>query len=245
MTTILQSNTQARHDGQNDADHAPVVIGSRTVDNAAFACHEHNGLQKHRHQDGGAYACRRHHGGVGKRGQKASLAAVSGGQGHHGAVGRIEAGIAHCIEEVEGYGDPYHLHKIIGGLRIISAGRHKKKNDGYGHDRHRQQQVGPCLAGRRTGIVDQLAHKNISGNDKDCGNDGQHHGKDAELLIGQTDDVRIVTGKIGAENRIGQHGAQRRQEITDQHLLQLYLRGSDLCLQCRVFKKSVHLLSPS
>ena len=172
-----------------------------------------------------------------------SLVSVSCGKCDHRAVRRIVAGISDGIEQVEGYRDPDHLHQIILCLGIISARCHEQQNNRDGHDRRSQQQVRPCFSGRRTCIVYQLADKNISDNNDDRGNDRQHHGKDTELTVGKADHVCVISCKICTEDRVRHHGAQRRDQVADEHFLQFNTAGFDPGLQRRGVEKLLHYFS--
>ena len=214
------------------------------VDRAVRARHEHERLQEHRHQDAGADAGGRYHGGVGQGREKASLAAVPGRKSDHRAVGRIVAGIADGVEQIEGNGDPHHFHQVVLRLRIVAAGGQEHQHDSDRHHRGRQEQVRACLAGGRTGVVDQLAHKQVARHDDDRGNDRQQHREDAELLIGQADDVRVVAGQVGAEDGVGHHRAKRRQKVSDEHFLQLDAGGGNARFQRGILKEFFHKCVP-
>ena len=233
---VLQKNAEHGQYGQSNPEHPPVRIGSHPVDGAVSSGHEHKGLKQDRHKDTGTDAGRRHHRGVGKRRQKASLVPVPCGQGDHGTVGCVVAGISDGIKEVKGYGDPDHFHQIVCCLRIVSAGGKEQQNDCHCHHRRGEQQVRSGLSCGRPGVVDQLSDKEISCHHDDRRNDRQHHGKYAELAVGQANDVRVIPGQIGAENRIGQHRAQRRDQVPDQHFRDLHVIGSNFCLQNRIIE---------
>ena len=151
---------------------------------------------------------------VGKGSQRTALLAVTGGNGDHGGVGGVVDGVSHRVIKVIGDGDPHHF-------RGSFKGDDKHKHAGHAEGQGGQQHPRASLACQNAGALDELTHNQVGSHNQQGGHqlkDGQEPGVQLQH-IGE-----ILVQKAGEYAR-GQQRPEGADEVANQHLRQLHVRG--------------------
>ena len=141
-------------------------------------------------------------------------------QGDHRAVRCVVTGVRNRIVQVIADRDPYHLQN-----RTV-IGRCEHHDYSQCQERDRRKQIRAGFAGCCPGVIDPLSYRQISQHNKNNGNDRKERRKRTCPEFGPSQNIRIISGQIGAEDHIGQHPedhigqhrAERCQKIAQRDL---------------------------
>ena len=168
-------------------------------------------------------------GGVGGRGKKGTLRAVSGRKADESGVGCVIERIGKGVIEIVADGDEDDRQPIgVFSCRPRRERNEEEKEKGDGDKRHADEDQRPCLTGDGRLFLDQPADGEVSDDDDDGGNDGQE-GREEVHPFPKTEDAHPVLGEVGVDDAVCHQGEGGAEKVAQGRLRkQLDVRGLDL-----------------